>query len=478
MAEEDPRIANTPSNPPPEPHEKDPAVSKEDPDREEEGEQQEVIPSAAEVKKRTGKGGPELLAVKIEGQEDPDKVHLEELHEALTVVSSKTWVGLLTFSVLLFAVLLWALFGKLPVVLTGVGIFTSDKGIIQIASLTNGVIDKVMVKPRDNVKPGDPLVRIYDPEDKIKRENAELKYRQSKARLAELRANVLKENPIQLAGTQSEIEANRFQVEQLSKDIPALEGIYKNKKILYEKGLITLESLRSAENTLSQARIQLEDAKAKGKTLQLTLMKEYRTEEITAKEREFLDAEEVINLLKIKDKLSTIVSEDIATIIEVKVQPGQAIHQGEMLIWAGHPYSGPEEAVIIAYVPLEKGKLVQKGNAVDIEVGTVNMFEYGVIKGHVVEVSDYAVSMDQIKQKILNEGVIKYLMSGQEALVEVQIRPNLDPNTYSGYQWSSGAGPDVKVSIGTTCRVKITVNEISPIYYIFPLWRLRHPVGS
>ena len=421
-----------------------------------------------------------------EGEEEEDETstsvvsstpYVTELHEGLIVVSSKAWFGLTFFSILVLAILLWGFFGVLPVEVQGEGLFTSLKGVFKVDNLTNGVVDAVLVKRGDKIKADQELVLIHDPEDRIKLEVATRQYERVKQRLEMLRKNVTIELAAHTGALEKDIAANRFHLDELEKQRPSLEEILKNKQDLYSQGLVNLETVHTAEVNLAQNQIASQDTAAKIKDLEADLSKEYRTEEIKAKEKELLDTEETLNLLNSRKKLSSALSPHEGTVIEVKVEPGQVVKQGDPLIWLEYPSHGKADSIVLAYVPIEKGKKIKKDDAVNIEVGSINMFEYGMIKGKVVDVSGYAVSPDVITKKVFNEGLAKFLMSGEQALVQVVIRPNLDPNTFSGYEWTSGAGPQEEVTTGTVCKVKITVDEIAPIYYLFPLWRIRHATG-
>jgi len=52
-------------------------------------------------------------------------------------------------------------------------------------------------------------------------------------------------------------------------------------------------------------------------------------------------------------------------------------------------------------------------------------------------------------------------------LVELQ----QDPAAASGYHWSSGAGPPVRLTTGTLARAEITTREQPPIDLVVPIMR-------
>jgi hypothetical protein len=132
--------------------------------------------------------------------------------------------------------------------------------------------------------------------------------------------------------------------------------------------------------------------------------------------------------------------------------------------------NAPQNAVIVAYVPLDKANKIKQGDRVAIELSGFSKFEYGVMRGKVTVASNYPVSSESIKQKVINASLANKLMTEPAGVAEVIVQPNLDTNTESGYQWSTGAGPHAKMTTGLVGQVIITVETVAPIYYLFPLW--------
>jgi HlyD family secretion protein len=46
-----------------------------------------------------------------------------------------------------------------------------------------------------------------------------------------------------------------------------------------------------------------------------------------------------------------------------------------------------------------------------------------------------------------------------------------DTTTFTGYQWSSSQGPNLKISPGTTATVRVKVEERAPITFVLPILR-------
>jgi HlyD family secretion protein len=52
--------------------------------------------------------------------------------------------------------------------------------------------------------------------------------------------------------------------------------------------------------------------------------------------------------------------------------------------------------------------------------------------------------------------------------LETRVRLVGDPATFSGYQWTSSAGPPSKVTVGTLCRGSVTVKRQRPFELLIP----------
>jgi len=158
-------------------------------------------------------------------------------------------------------------------------------------------------------------------------------------------------------------------------------------------------------------------------------------------------------------------------VLEVMVNVGNRIAPGDPLIWAEFKTQEDEPHVIYGYVPVTMGKRISEGTLVQMELSTANAQEYGMLLGKVKEVSLYAVSSESVAKTIHNPGLVRYLLES-EAMVQIKIAPDVDEETPSGYKWTSGVGPPHKVSTGTVCKIKVVVERVKPLYYIFPMWRL------
>ena len=157
------------------------------------------------------------------------------------------------------------------------------------------------------------------------------------------------------------------------------------------------------------------------------------------------------------------------TILEVLVRPGNKVSLGAPIVRLEPLF--PLEKVVYAFIHVESGKHVTVGMEVEVELATVQVSEYGALQGKITHVSPYPVSYEHISNLLQNEGLIHYLTQGKQTVVLLTIALEKDPNTPSGYKWTSGQGPNMQISTGTVARIKGIVGHLSPLFYYFPLSR-------
>ncbi|MBF0130038.1 MAG: hypothetical protein HQL33_08590 [Alphaproteobacteria bacterium] len=66
-----------------------------------------------------------------------------------------------------------------------------------------------------------------------------------------------------------------------------------------------------------------------------------------------------------------------------------------------------------------------------------------------------------------NKALVQEL-SGGGAPFEVSVELKRDPNSPSGFLWSSSRGPEVDINSGTLCEGTLTVREVRLISLVIP----------
>lgn len=393
----------------------------------------------------------------------------EQLDTLLTVVTPRAWLALLSLLFLAFVAVLWAIFGSIPIRVEGKGIVMNEKGeLFTVQSKVRGHIDHIYVKAGDKIKKNDLIATLYDAEQELKLDKAEMQVVTLTRDFEKLSEEIEREGKAQKEAFERELEAKKFSIEELEKKVKSLEEDVGKKRGLVNEGIISYTILKDAEDKLGSARIELETARSSLATLRFNLTKGYRSEELLSKEQELFKATEERDLLRTRKPFYQVNSPSDGTVLELLASSGEFVEPGALLVWM--EYAANEEApyLIYGYFPVEMGKRISVGTRVQIEVSTIDSQEYGYIIGTVTDVSHYAVSKDSIAKTIHNKELVEYLSSGAKAVIQVLIHPEINPKTGS-YQWSSGKNPSTQLSTGTVCTLHAIVSRIRPIYYVLPV---------
>lgn len=154
-------------------------------------------------------------------------------------------------------------------------------------------------------------------------------------------------------------------------------------------------------------------------------------------------------------------------VLEVLVRDGSTVERGTPLLIL-EPEDKRLQALI--YVPSGEGQNIQPGMKVGITPAPVRSSEFGHIVGQVSEAAKFTASRQAMMRHLENEELVTSLTKSGPC-VEVIADLAADPQTPSGYRWSSSKGPAVQMHHGTPCRVRIVVREQRPISLVIPTIR-------
>lgn len=151
-------------------------------------------------------------------------------------------------------------------------------------------------------------------------------------------------------------------------------------------------------------------------------------------------------------------------VASLQAYPGQYVAAGSPLVTV-EPTGQPLVATL--YLPIDAGKKVRAGQAVQIIPADVPVDEYGYLLGEVTSVAGQASSPESMQAVLQNAFLVRQFAAGGPVL-RVQATLVHDPSTPSGYAWSSSDGPPERVSSGTSCAARVVLSRAAPITYAFP----------
>ncbi|NJM74027.1 MAG: NHLP bacteriocin system secretion protein [Scytonema sp. RU_4_4] len=451
----------------------------------------------------------------------------ERLDQLMRVVSPVKWLPLAALGSLVALGLIWSVVGRIPITVTGQGVFVYPSKVIAFQSPISGQLQTINLRVGDFVKKGQVLATIGQGE-------LQKQLLQQHAKLVELETQ--NQNASLLQGERSELEIKAMQQQRLSlqqrllqaqslspiireKDIgaikqqrqnlqqriqetkalaPTLKDRLERRKQLKVEGAISEDTLLEAQQTYLDGIKKIADFEDQLKQLDInqvqaeksyrenlsqiadlkTQLKELDSKEKTVAEQNFQSSvtrkneiqEVKRNIAQLELQLknnSQIKSEHTGRILEITATPGQVLGQGTRIgtIEAQEPSA---KLVSIAFLPVSEGKKVKKGMKLQITPSTVKRERFGGIVGTITKISAFPITKEGASNLVGNPEIVESLISqGPHVQILAELQP--DTSTFSGYQWSSSKGPQMKMSSGTTASVRVTVEEQAPITFVFPI---------
>ncbi|MBR3051595.1 MAG: hypothetical protein IKN16_08610 [Selenomonadaceae bacterium] len=97
----------------------------------------------------------------IFSQEALDKLRSpEKLDTMLPITTPVSWMALIAILVLLFAVVLWSIYGAFTVKADGMGLIMDSAGVMNVSHIANGKIAHLYVQPGMKIKKGDLIAHM------------------------------------------------------------------------------------------------------------------------------------------------------------------------------------------------------------------------------------------------------------------------------------------------------------------------------
>jgi HlyD family secretion protein len=453
----------------------------------------------------------------------------EQLEQLLQVTNRKSWITLATVGFLVLATLLWSIFGRIPVTVGGNGILIYPRQVMPFQASTEGQLASMNIAVGDRVQAGQVIATISVPdiaqrleqeysrlermevrhetlvELQQKRLSLETEALQRKRQVlgeritsAKAMAKALRtKNETYIAKQYTVIHdylAAQAELEQ------TLEKRYQSFKRLLDSQLASEEMVLQAYQKLIDVRIKKSDLELEAQQLELkrleteeayaeqqqriaeltTQLQEISIDETRLKQKDFEEAAEldiqiqetlrsIARLEKTLKKGGEIVNAHDGIVLEIGAIPGEIVRAGETL---GFIEAEDAASVLMAvgFFNVGDGKKIQKGMSVNVTPSTVKRQRHGSITGIVSEVSAFPVSTDSVAAVVGNHEAASQLTQSQPR-IQVYTRLTLDEKTPSGYKWTSGEGPDMAITSGTTAEVRATVRYFRPISYVIPVLR-------
>ena len=168
-----------------------------------------------------------------------------------------------------------------------------------------------------------------------------------------------------------------------------------------------------------------------------------------------------------KEATEYIYSSFNGTVDEVTVEEGSVVVSGTPIATVRID-GGRSHLKGVLYIPVDKGKRVEKGQTIQLAPNGVDVSQTGSLLGTVRSVSQYPVSVQNMQKTLGNEQLAQWILSSQQSsLMEISFDLVKDPSDKSGYLWTSRVGEHKPITAGSFVTGSIIIERRPPIEKVF-----------
>ena len=387
------------------------------------------------------------------------------------VVTTKVGVVIVCIFILLILIGVWGVKGRLNEYVGGVGILGSGEGYNLILSSGNGYIDFLDIEEGDTVHTGQLVGRIYDYNglDELYRINIKLKLLEEKFCKTANLIDDLKTSKKE--GFNKQVTFFKESLERLKKQSNWYSDYLSKLDTLTKRGSIPANSLIEARMKYDEILDKELDVKKQNVISEINLKSELYnyTEEL---ERARLEIDNTLLEAEAKSEFvknnSRIISDSDGIVTNINYSLGNYAKLGDVIAKLAPINNNSDYLKMNAYCSYLKVKDVGIGMKVRIIPTNIKYQRDGAIIGTVIGMSEVPDTPAELERHFKNEFICNKVLKECDNLpVKVSILVSKNEDNYSGYNWTTGKGPDVKIKDNSICNVMITVKNVSPISLIF-----------
>jgi HlyD family secretion protein len=395
----------------------------------------------------------------------------DQLDQVVGVTRPMDWIAAAVAALAILALLIWSVAGAIPTRVAGDGIVMGAGGkVADAAASAGGRLRAVVVAVGDRVRLGQLIAELAQDDAGERARAAAALLGEREREHAALAAATAREATAQessftarRAGLQQSAAAAEDRAAVLTGELKTMQGLIK-------QGLTTETDLEQMRVDLYAARQRAVDAR----NAILTLSAE-RLDRQSRQARELLASQTRVDDARresgqqgaVLSRQTQVVSPIAGRVTEIKISPGAVLAVGAPV---ASIESAEDRLQAVVYLPAESGKLVKPGMRARVAPANVKREEFGAIVGRVVSVSPFPATPEGLAAVLHNADLAaRFSRAGQLYACVIQLDP--DPASPSGYRWSSGRGPDLRLTAGTLAHAEIITRERRPIELLIPLAR-------
>ncbi|MFZ4931648.1 NHLP bacteriocin system secretion protein [Chryseobacterium sp. Mn2064] len=397
----------------------------------------------------------------------------EKLDQLIKVTGPKAWIALFTIFIALGTGIGWAILGTVKTKLDAVGVVLGGE-VHEVVATSQGQLIKLNVSLGDQVKEGDIIATIQQPELYQQIEDAKAVLSDRKFEMGKLMAygsqgsqlegKLISQNRVSIQG---EIEAEKKKMAFLYNQLESENNLLNKGLIVKSQVAGTKQQIDASKNIIERLKGQLAEASSQQHNLGFDLQ-----QKITLQNQRISEAERNLQFLSEKYEIQNkIKSPYDGEVVEVLTDAGGVVVAGTPLFKLKD--KGAQKLTSlkgVLYIPSQDGKKIKKGMEAFVVPSTVQPQEYGFIEGQVTYVSDFPITQQGMLTSVKNDQLAKGLLASGP-LFEVHVEFKRDAHSYSGYKWTSAKGPNISIKEGTSCNGKITIKQEPPATIVVPAFK-------
>ncbi len=159
-----------------------------------------------------------------------------------------------------------------------------------------------------------------------------------------------------------------------------------------------------------------------------------------------------------------------STIVSKLIQSGQHVDQGQLVTIVSTSKTLSNPKLITGLFPLKSLQGLEPGIKVLVSPVNADVNTYGQIKGVISKFSPIPIDKENAIYKVGSAARASSLFANNTSMTMASIQLNAS-ETKSGYDWSSSKGPDYSIPLGTEAEITAIIRNRRPISVLLPFLR-------
>jgi HlyD family secretion protein len=397
----------------------------------------------------------------------------EQLQLLMRVTDGKGWLALAACGVLLLTAVVWGFLGNVPTKVAGSGILIPEGGLAAAVAISDGQLTSVETQAGALVEKDQIIARIAQPELLSQLESARKQLRELQEGLRTTKEMGTVDADLREQSVERERSRLNAGIADTRQRIRELRVRLANEVRLAGKGIISREVVQGTRQELRVSEASERSMAAELKRVAVEKHSALRASEgeVRSNSQRLTEGELQVRMLEERLAKSAVVrSPHRGRVVELRATVGDMIRGGMAIASLERLTEGKGELEALLYVDSRDGKMVRPGMIVEVAPTIVKRERHGAIRATVRSVEEFPSTRSGMVQALHNEELVEALRV-ETAGAPIAVRATLqrEPANPSGYNWTSGRGPELTLSSGTRFSASIVTRSQRPLALVFPI---------